>query len=156
MLIVLASVCFSTSGPLAKPIMDAGLSPQQVAGIRIGVAAVILLVVVALTRPQVLRIRRADLRIVLGYGLVAVAAVQVVYFIAVSRIPIGVAMLLEYTAPVLVALWVRFVRGTVLPRRVGAPLFNCTRRLKTAVALQKQLAALATAKPAYCVSISSH
>jgi drug/metabolite transporter (DMT)-like permease len=117
MLIVLASVCFSTSGPLAKPIMDAGLSPQQVAGIRIGVAAVILLVVVALTRPQVLRIRRADLRIVLGYGLVAVAAVQVVYFIAVSRIPIGVAMLLEYTAPVLVALWVRFVRGTVLPRQ---------------------------------------
>ena len=33
--------------------------------------------------------------------------------------------------------------GTVLPRRVGAPLFNCTRRLKTAVALQKQLAAFA-------------
>jgi drug/metabolite transporter (DMT)-like permease len=117
MLIVLASLCFGTSGPLAKPIMDAGLSPQQVAGIRIGLAAVILLVVVALTRPQALRIRRADLGVILGYGLVAVAAVQVVYFVAVSRIPIGVAMLLEYTAPVLVALWVRFVRGTVLPRQ---------------------------------------
>src|SRR5256886_728088 len=37
------------------------------------------------------------------------------YLAAVARIPIGVAMLLEFTAPVLVALWVRFVRGTRLP-----------------------------------------
>ncbi|HEU5470562.1 MAG TPA: EamA family transporter [Actinophytocola sp.] len=116
-LVVLASVAFGTSGPLAKPIMDAGLSPQQVAGIRIGLAALGLLVVVGLTRPKLLRLRGTQWRIIVAYGVIAVAAVQVVYFIAVSRIPIGVAMLLEYTAPVLVALWVRFVRGTVLPSR---------------------------------------
>lgn len=119
-LIVMASFCFGTSGPLAKPAMDAGLSPQQVASVRIGLAAVILLVVVALWRPALLRVRRSDWRVLLAYGLIGVGAVQLLYFAAVSRIPIGIAMLLEFTSPILVALWVRFVRRTVLPARMWA------------------------------------
>jgi drug/metabolite transporter (DMT)-like permease len=117
-LIVLASVCFGTSGPLVKPTMDAGLSPQQVASFRIALAAVLLLAFVAITRPKALRLRKADLPLLVGYGLMGVAAVQLLYFAAVSRIPISMAMLLEFTAPVLVALWVRFVRRVVLPARM--------------------------------------
>lgn len=117
-LVVLASFCFGTAGPLVKPTMDAGLSPQQVASFRIAVAAVLLLAVVAVTRPGLLRVRRADLPVLAGYGLVGVAAVQLLYFAAVARIPIGVAMLLEFTAPILVALWVRFVRRVILPARM--------------------------------------
>lgn len=119
-LIVLASVCFGTSGPLAKPAMDAGLSPQQVASVRIGIAAVVLLAFTALRRPALLRVRRADWRLLIGYGLVGVAGVQLLYFAAVARIPIGIAMLLEFTSPILVALWVRFVRRTILPARMWA------------------------------------
>jgi drug/metabolite transporter (DMT)-like permease len=118
LLIVLASVCFGTSGPLVKPAMDAGLSPQQVASFRIAAAAVLLLAFVGITRPRLLRVRRRDLPLIFGYGLVGVAAVQLLYFAAVARIPIGVAMLLEFTSPVLVALWVRFVRRVVLPARM--------------------------------------
>jgi drug/metabolite transporter (DMT)-like permease len=117
MLIVLASCCFGTSGPLVKPIMNAGMSPQHAIGLRIVLAAAIMLVVVTLTRPAALRIGRSDWRVVVAYGLIGVAGVQLVYFAAVARIPIGIAMLLEFTAPVLVALWVRFVRGTLLPGR---------------------------------------
>jgi drug/metabolite transporter (DMT)-like permease len=117
-LIVLASVCFGTSGPLVKPTMDAGLSPQQVVSFRIGLAAALLLAFVAATRPKLLRVRRSDLPLLLGYGLIGVALVQFLYFAAVSRIPIGVAMLLEFTSPVLVALWVRFVRRVILPARM--------------------------------------
>jgi len=117
-LIVLASVCFGASGPLAKPAMDAGLSPQQVASVRIGLAAAVLLVFVALRRPALLRVRRADWRLLIGYGLVGVAGVQLLYFAAVARIPIGVAMLLEFLSPVLVALWVRFVRRQMLPKKM--------------------------------------
>jgi drug/metabolite transporter (DMT)-like permease len=115
--VVLASCCAGTSGPLAKPIMDAGWSPQQLAAVRIGLAAVVMLVAVGLTRPRLLRVDRASVRVLVAYGLTGVAAVQVCYFAAVARIPIGIAMLLEFTAPVLVALWVRFVRGTLLPAR---------------------------------------
>ncbi|HEY7592467.1 MAG TPA: EamA family transporter [Actinophytocola sp.] len=117
-LVVLASVSFGSSGPLAKPAMDAGLSPQQVASVRIGLAALVLLAVVAVWRPALLRVRRSDWKLLAGYGLVGVAAVQMLYFAAVSRIPIGIAMLLEFTSPILVALWVRFVRRTVLSARM--------------------------------------
>jgi drug/metabolite transporter (DMT)-like permease len=116
-LLLLASVFSASSGPLAKPAMQAGLSPQQVAAGRIGLAAVILVVGVAVTKPRLLRVHWQDWRLLLGYGLFAVAGVQVLYFASVSRLPVGIAMLLEFMSPVLVALWVRFVRGTILPRR---------------------------------------
>jgi drug/metabolite transporter (DMT)-like permease len=100
--------------------MDAGLSPEQVASIRICTGAVLLLTGTAIFRPKALRIARRELPTLIAYGLVGVAAVQLLYFVAVSRLPIGVAMLLEYLSPVLVTLWVRFVRRTHLPREVWA------------------------------------
>lgn len=115
LLILTASAAFGSSGVLAKPAMQAGLSPQQVAGARAGIAALVLLVVVGLVWPSMLRVRRGQWRLLLAYGLVGVAAVQLLFFVAVARLPIGVAMLLEYTSPVLVALWVRFARRTRLP-----------------------------------------
>jgi drug/metabolite transporter (DMT)-like permease len=117
-LIVFSSCCFGTSGPLAKAAMDAGLSPQQVASARIWLAAVLLLAGTALVRRRALRVRRRDLPILVAYGLVGVACVQLLYFLTVARLPIGVAMLLEYLSPVLVTLWVRFVRRTTLPTAV--------------------------------------
>ncbi|SER96863.1 EamA family transporter [Actinokineospora terrae] len=113
--ILVASTAFASSGPLAKPVMQAGFAPEQVASARAGLAALMLLVGVAVVRPSVLRVRREHWRVVVAYGLVGVAAVQFLFFLAVSRLPVGVAMLLEYTSPVLVALWVRFVRHVRLP-----------------------------------------
>jgi len=115
---VFSSCCFGTSGPLAKAVMDAGLSPAQVTSVRICVGAVLLLAGTAIFRPRALRIRRRELPVLVAYGLVGVAAVQLLYFLAVSRLPIGVAMLLEYLSPVLVTLWIRVVRRTRLPRAV--------------------------------------
>lgn len=109
-----SSCCFGTSGVLAKAMIDAGLSPEQVASARISLGAVILLIGTALFRPKALRVRRRELPTLVAYGVVGVAAVQLFYFVAVARLPIGVAMLLEYLSPVLVTLWVRFVRGTRL------------------------------------------
>ncbi|EIE99719.1 EamA family transporter [Saccharomonospora glauca] len=114
-LLVLSSLCFGSSGPLGKPAMTAGLSPEQVAVARIGIAAVVLLVVVGLTRPGLLRVRHGQWRVLLGYGLLGVAGVQLFYFLSAARVPVGIAILLEFTSPVLVALWVRFVRRVRLP-----------------------------------------
>ena len=47
------------------------------------------------------RALRSEWRLVLGFGLVAVAGTQLCYFAAVERLPVGVALLLEYLAPVL-------------------------------------------------------
>lgn len=114
-LVVLASLCFGSSGTIGKPAMTAGLSPEQVAAARIALSAVILLLGVGLTRPGLLRVGRGQWRLLLGYGLLGVAGVQLFYFLAASRVPVGIAILLEFTSPVLVALWVRFVRRVRLP-----------------------------------------
>jgi drug/metabolite transporter (DMT)-like permease len=98
--------------------MDAGLSPEQVTSVRICLGAVLLLAGTAIFRPRALLIRRREWPVLVAYGLVGVAAVQLLYFLAVSRLPIGVAMLLEYLSPVLVTVWVRFVRRTRLRRTV--------------------------------------
>lgn len=114
-LILVASFFFGSSGVIGKPAMLAGLSPEQVAAARIGLAAVVLFALVGLIRPRLLRVRRGDWPLLLGYGLLGVAGAQLCYFIAADRIPVGIAILLEFTSPVLVALWVRFARRTKLP-----------------------------------------
>src|SRR2546423_1809970 len=106
-LILLASVCFGSSGTIAKPTMLAGLTPEQVASARIGLAALVLATVVAVFRPRLLRVRRAEWPLLIGYGLLGVAGVQLCYFVSVGRLPVGIAILLEFTSPVLIALWVR-------------------------------------------------
>ncbi|MET9261716.1 EamA family transporter [Amycolatopsis sp. NPDC004079] len=108
-------VLFASSGPLAKAVLDAGWSPAAVTAVRIGLAAVLLTPAVALLRPRALRFRRAELWLPLGYGILGVAGVQLFFFVAVSRIPVAVAMVLVNLSPVLVALWVRVVRRTRLP-----------------------------------------
>ena len=112
-LIVLASVCFGVSGPLAKTLIHAGLPPVPVTWMRV-VGAGLALAAVAL--PHLLRRPRLPLLGLAAFGLAAVAGVQGFYFLAVSRLPVGIALLLEFTGPILVVAWIRFVRGTRLPR----------------------------------------
>lgn len=96
--------------------MTAGLGPEQVAAARIGLAAAVLVVCIGIVRPSLLRVRAREWRLLLAYGLFAVAGVQLLYFVAASRIPVGVAILLEFTSPVLIAFWVRCVRRIRLPK----------------------------------------
>ncbi|HEX3781573.1 MAG TPA: EamA family transporter [Pseudonocardiaceae bacterium] len=109
-----SAVLFGTSGPLASAIMATGWTPVEVTNARVVAAVVLLLPVVALVRPAALRLRAKDFPLVFGLGLLGVAGTQLFFFVAVSRIPVSLAMLLEYVAPVLVALWVRVFRKTRL------------------------------------------
>jgi drug/metabolite transporter (DMT)-like permease len=116
--VLLAALFFSTSGTLGKSAMSAGISPEQVAAARISLAGLVLFAGVALVAPRKLRVRRTQLPVLAGYGLLGVAGVQLLYFVAAGRIPVGIAILLEFVSPVLIALWVRFVRRHRLPRSV--------------------------------------
>jgi drug/metabolite transporter (DMT)-like permease len=111
-------VLFASSGPLAKAVMAAGWTPAGVTSVRVALAAVLLVPAVAVLRPRALRLRRADLWLLLGYGLLGVAGVQLFFFVAVARVPVAVAMVLVNLAPALVALWVRVVRRTQLAAMV--------------------------------------
>ncbi|MBP2707647.1 DMT family transporter [Microbispora sp. RL4-1S] len=112
----LSALCFGFSGTMAKFLGQAGLSPLEAAWVRMAGAGVLLLLLLAVVRPRALRIPRDRLGFFAAYAVVAVAAVQCLFFLAITRLPVGVALLVEYTSPVLVVVWVRFVRHVRLPR----------------------------------------
>ncbi|MBV9024198.1 MAG: EamA family transporter [Streptomycetaceae bacterium] len=112
LLALLSALSFGGSGVAAKPLIEAGLSPLHVVWLRAAGAAVVMLPV-AIRHRAALR-RRPGL--LLGFGLLAVAGVQACYFAAISRIPVGVALLVEYLAPALVLGWVRFVQRRPVSR----------------------------------------
>jgi drug/metabolite transporter (DMT)-like permease len=117
-----SSWCFAFSGPMAKYLIAAGLAPIEAVWTRMAGAGLLLLAVLAVVRPQALRIPRSRLPFFGLYAVMAVAGVQALYFVAITRLPVGIALLLEFMAPVLVVAWVRFVRKIRLARAayVGA------------------------------------
>jgi drug/metabolite transporter (DMT)-like permease len=124
-LAVLSASSFALSGPLARGLMDAGWSPAAAVAVRILVAAAVLApIAVVQLRGRWGRLRR-HLPLIGVYGAVPVAGCQLAYFNAVARMPVGVALLIEYTAPLAVVgwLWLRHrqrpARATVLGALVG-------------------------------------
>jgi len=107
-----SAVAFGGSGVAAKPLIEAGLDPLHVVWLRVAGAALVMLPL-AVRHRALLRSRPALLA---GFGLLAVAGVQACYFGAISRIPVGVALLVEYLAPALVLGWVRFVQRRPVTR----------------------------------------
>jgi drug/metabolite transporter (DMT)-like permease len=103
---LLSSAAFGTSGPFAKSLMTAGWSPGAVVLARITGAAIILLPFALWSLRGQWRAIRNELPRVALYGTLAVAAAQLGYFQAVSRMDVGIALLIEYLGIVLVVLWV--------------------------------------------------
>ncbi|MGW3951533.1 EamA family transporter [Streptomyces sp. NPDC004752] len=107
-----SALAFGGSGVAAKPLIEAGLDPLHVVWLRVAGAALVMLPLAV--RHRALLRRRPGL--LAGFGLLAVAGVQACYFAAISRIPVGVALLVEYLAPALVLGWVRFVQRRPVTR----------------------------------------
>jgi drug/metabolite transporter (DMT)-like permease len=116
-LAIVSAATFGTSGTFATSLIHAGWSPGAAVLARIAAAALIL------TVPAVMALRgrwgqlRRGLPSVAGYGVFAVAGAQLCYFNAIQRIPIGVALLLEYLGVILVVGWM-WLRHTQRPGRL--------------------------------------
>lgn len=118
-----AAALWAVNGVISKVIIESGGVPaQRLTEVRTTGAFAILFVVLALARPGSLRVRREELPVLLTFGVLGLALVQWFYFVAISRLDIGVALLIQYVAPVLVALWARFVYHEPVRRRIWAAL----------------------------------
>lgn len=123
-LAVAAAFSFGMSGAWARGLIDAGWSPGAAVTMRVWVAALVLLI------PAILSLRgrwgalRRNAGMVAAYGLLAVAATQLCYFQAVAVMDVGIALLIEYTAPIAVILWLWLRRGEKPSRRsmIGAAI----------------------------------
>ena len=104
LLALAAAVLFGANGSVTKITMEAGLSPAQVTQFRLlGTAIVAGLVLLAIDRAA-FRLPRRQWPIMIVLGIVGVALLQATYAAAVQRLPVGIALLLEYTAVLMVAL----------------------------------------------------
>jgi drug/metabolite transporter (DMT)-like permease len=119
---LVAAFLFALNGSVAKAQIEAGLSAAEVTEIRTIGCAVILLVYILVTKPGSLRVRRAEIPFLLLFGVLAYAMTPFLFFLSVELLPVAIAALLAFLAPVLVALWLRFVRHEPVGRGIWVAL----------------------------------
>ena len=84
----------------------AGWSPTAAVAARLTGGAFVLAIVATFVKPDWVSQAREHAKTIVIYGLFPVAGAQLCYYNAVAHLSVGVAMLLEYTAPVMVIAWV--------------------------------------------------
>jgi drug/metabolite transporter (DMT)-like permease len=117
-----AAVLWGINGGISKTILSTGLSSERLAQVRSLGAALALVGILAVIAPGRLRLTRRELPYIVTFGIAGLAFVQWFYFLAIHRLAIGVALLIEYLAPLLVALWARFYYKETVRRRVWVAL----------------------------------
>lgn len=119
-----SAVTFGFSGPLAKSLMAAGWSATAAVTARLAMGALVLAVFATIIKPDWLREARTHARTVVTYGMIPVAGAQLCFYNAVAHLPVAVALLVEYTAPILVVSWIWATTKQAPGRRtiVGAAL----------------------------------
>jgi drug/metabolite transporter (DMT)-like permease len=121
-MVVIAALLFGITGSVSKQILHAGLPPMRFTEIRSAGAFLCLVTYALVRKPASLKINRHQIGFLALYGIAGFACVQVFYFIAISRLPVGIGLLLEFTAPVLITLYVRFVRKENVKSRMWVSL----------------------------------
>jgi drug/metabolite transporter (DMT)-like permease len=121
-MVMTAATLWAVNGTVSKVILTTGLSSLRLAEVRSTGAFVLLALALAATRAETLRIRRRELPYFILFGVGGLALVQWFYFLAIHRLQIGIALLIQYIAPVLVALWARYVLHEPVRRRIWLAL----------------------------------
>jgi drug/metabolite transporter (DMT)-like permease len=111
---LVSAASFGSSGPMAKALLEVGWTAGAAVLVRLGGAAVGLSIAAAITLRGRWRPGASSLRTLVIYGFVAMAGAQLAFFNAVRTLDVGVAILLEFLAPVLLLAWTS-VRSRTLP-----------------------------------------
>jgi drug/metabolite transporter (DMT)-like permease len=111
LLALVSATSFALSGALARGLIDVGWSPGAVVLARIGIGALVVAPLAARAMRGRWRSLRRNRRIVLLYGAVPVAGTQFAYFSAVAAMDVAPALLIEYTAPAAIVVWLWLRRG---------------------------------------------
>ena len=121
LLAAIAATMFAVNGSLARFLLDDGISAAHLSQLRATLSFVLLAGALALLDRGRLRIARADVPRMAWLGIAGLALVQLTYFLAIERLPISVALVVQFTGPMLVLLWLRVVHGRRLrPSLYGA------------------------------------
>jgi drug/metabolite transporter (DMT)-like permease len=98
---VVAAACWAANAVIAAGAFELGVTPERLAQTRVIVALVPLAAYLLVARRDLTRPPRAAIPALIGFG-ACIVAVNYAYYVAIDRVPVGVAVALQYTAPVLV------------------------------------------------------
>ena len=117
-----AAALFAVNGTVSTLALEAGIPPTRLTALRCTGAAVGLLAVLAVVAPGRLRVTWRELPFLAVFGVVGVALTQFLYYVAIGRMPVGIALVFEMTAPVFIALYVWLVRREQVRSRLWLAL----------------------------------
>jgi drug/metabolite transporter (DMT)-like permease len=104
-----AAALWAVNGTVSKVILASGTSSLRLSEVRMTGAVVGFVIYLLAIAPERLKLRRRELPFLVVWGVGGLAFVQWFYFLAIHRLAIGIALLIEYIAPLIVALWARYV-----------------------------------------------
>jgi drug/metabolite transporter (DMT)-like permease len=113
---------FAVNGTVSTLALQAGIPATRLTALRCTGAALTLLVVLAVVAPARLRISWREVPFVAVFGVVGIALTQFLYYVAIGRLPVGIALVFEMTAPVFIALYVWLVRREQVRRNLWLAL----------------------------------
>lgn len=103
--IFMAAMLWGSSATAAKFFFQHDISPLLVVESRVIIAAIVLTIFLLITRPQMLKVKLSDLKDFALLGVIGVAGSNYTYYAAIKETSVAIAILMQYTAPVLVALY---------------------------------------------------
>jgi drug/metabolite transporter (DMT)-like permease len=120
-----AATMWALNGSLSRLLLDDGVSALRLAELRGVLSFVMLATALAVARPRLLRIRRQDVPRLAFLGVVGLAGVHATYFFSISRLDVGVALVIQYLGPLILLLWLRLVLRRQLHRSLwGAAVLS--------------------------------
>jgi drug/metabolite transporter (DMT)-like permease len=117
-----SAALFGVNGTVSTLALQAGIPPTRLTALRCTGAAVCLLAVLAVIAPRRLRLTWREVPFLAVFGVVGVAMTQFLYYYAIGRMPVGIALVFEMTAPVFIALYVWLVRREKVRSRLWLAL----------------------------------
>jgi drug/metabolite transporter (DMT)-like permease len=114
-LTLLGAIFFSFNGIVAKLVLTSGLSSMRLTQVRCGGAFIILFAYVFVRYRDRLRTTKQELPWLAAYGLIGFMAVQAFYFVAITRMHVSFGLIFEFTAPIWIVLWLRYVMKKYVP-----------------------------------------
>ena len=125
MLVLASALFFGASGVVAKLILNTGLSAFHLAQIRCTAAALFLMIFILFTKPESLKITKNEIPLLVLYGSIGFAIVQAAYYFSIARMPVSIAITLEFTAALWITLYLKMIKKeNVKPSMWGAILLS--------------------------------
>jgi drug/metabolite transporter (DMT)-like permease len=122
LLLILSAMMFASNGIASKLLLDGHITAWRLAQIRAISACAILAIYLWRKAPQTFRIKRSEILPLVSYGIIGIAMVQALYFLAISRMHVSIALLIEFTAPVWIVVYLRVVKRKHVPNQMWLAL----------------------------------